>query len=232
MQMEKLIEYMKVDMEAESFADVMRNDPQRQNLLKLRDSILTQQEDVKKSETNIDKLNDKLEAIAEEIKKVQEQIDAVPQLSEDAAYEEVSAQRAELSKLEETLAQHITDLTQMANTARSNEKNIGSLIRSIAQKKTDYDTLKKDYEQQLKEQKTRLAQLKAKVEAAAKDVPAELMEEYNTTRQHITPPMAELAGNRCSGCNMSLPAAVASKVASGTSVCRCDTCGRILFIKA
>ena len=57
---------------------------------------------------------------------------------------------------------------------------------------------------------------------------ADLLEEYNTIKKHISPPVARLTHGQCSGCNTSLPSAVLSKIKSGNLV-ECETCGRMII---
>ena len=43
------------------------------------------------------------------------------------------------------------------------------------------------------------------------------------------PPMAKINGDRCGGCNMTLPAAVLGRL-NGGQIVECDNCGRMLFV--
>ena len=79
--------------------------------------------------------------------------------------------------------------------------------------------------------KIKLAELKERAEKEAANVDAGLLERYREVKQHVTPPIAQLNGNRCGCCNMSMPAAVMNEVGSGKLV-ECDNCGRILYVAA
>ena len=52
---------------------------------------------------------------------------------------------------------------------------------------------------------------------------------YRQVKQHAMPPMARINGDRCGGCNMSLPAATRDRLNAGNDIVECDNCGRILF---
>ena len=98
-----------------------------------------------------------------------------------------------------------------------------------ARTKAEYDELKKNYEVEFNRDKVKLAELKARVEKEAANVDADMMARYLEVKQHVTPPIAQLNGDRCGFCNMSMPAAVMNEVGSGKIV-ECDNCGRILFV--
>ena len=55
-----------------------------------------------------------------------------------------------------------------------------------------------------------------------------MLEEYETIKKHISPPVARLIHGQCSGCNTSLPSAILSKIKGGTLV-ECETCGRMII---
>ena len=55
-----------------------------------------------------------------------------------------------------------------------------------------------------------------------------LLEEYNTIKRRISPPVARLTHGQCSGCNTSLPSAILSKIKGGALV-ECETCGRMII---
>ena len=55
-----------------------------------------------------------------------------------------------------------------------------------------------------------------------------LLEEYETIKKHITPPVARLTHGQCSGCNTSLPSATLSKIRNGALI-ECEPCGRMII---
>ena len=65
-----------------------------------------------------------------------------------------------------------------------------------------------------------------------KGVVPELVKRYKTIRKKHAVPLAKLEGERCGGCNMSLPTTVVRSVVSGTEIVECENCGRILYSNA
>ena len=94
-----------------------------------------------------------------------------------------------------------------------------------------FDQLKKSYDAEYKVQAGELEKLKARAAKASKEIQPDMLEKYNTIKRHSMPPMARLNGDRCGGCNMSLPQAVLHKIRAGSSAVECENCGRILLVK-
>ena len=95
------------------------------------------------------------------------------------------------------------------------------------QKKT-FDQLKAEYEEESRSKKAELEEQRAKAKALQDQVDSSLLDEYETIKKHITPPVARLAHGQCSGCNTSLPSAVLSRIKGGALV-ECETCGRMII---
>ena len=94
--------------------------------------------------------------------------------------------------------------------------------------RSEYDKLKTDYEVEYKENMQKLEQLHAIAVEKSKDIEPAYMEKYKSIKQHIMPPLAQLSGDQCGGCRMSLPSAVLRSVRGGTPV-ECESCGRLLI---
>ena len=60
--------------------------------------------------------------------------------------------------------------------------------------------------------------------------PADL-EKYKSIKAHVTPPMAKMMNNQCSGCFMALPLGTLRDLKSGEHMVTCDNCGRIIYIE-
>ena len=66
MQLDLLWNYMQYDMEADQFENGMRNAPNRVKLLKQRDFLLEQQNNIKRIEREIATMSDRLEAVRDQ----------------------------------------------------------------------------------------------------------------------------------------------------------------------
>ena len=97
-----------------------------------------------------------------------------------------------------------------------------------ANAKKSFDQLKAEYEQESKVKKEELDAQRLKAKALLDTVDPALLEEYNTIKKHISPPMARLTYGQCSGCNTSLPSATLARIRGGALV-ECETCGRMII---
>ena len=75
-----------------------------------------------------------------------------------------------------------------------------------------------------------LAEMRAHVDEEATKVEPGMLEHYRGIKQHVTPPMAKLIDNQCSGCFVSPSNATLIKLKDGNSIVECDNCGRIIYI--
>ena len=233
MQLELLWNYMQYDMEAERFEAAMRNAPDRIKLLKQRDFLLEQQNGVKRIEREIETMKDRMAAIQDEITRLQGLLENMVKSFEEnppETLEEIEKQRIAAQRLTDTLQHYMQELTRMRKDSDQRDRMQKDIRLRYARTKAEYDELKKKYEVDFARDKAKLAELKARAEAEAAHVDAQMLARYRAAKQHVTPPMAQLNGNRCGCCNMSMPAAVMSEVGSG-KVVECDNCGRILFVE-
>ena len=77
MQLEKLWQCMQVDMEADRFETKIRQSEKRQTLLKQRNFIMEQQNNMKKLEGEVAAMADRLEAVRDESERLQKQLNAL-----------------------------------------------------------------------------------------------------------------------------------------------------------
>ena len=98
-----------------------------------------------------------------------------------------------------------------------------------AKAKGEFDKLKAAYDVEYKAGSGELDTLRAAAAEKAKPIEPDMMERYRTIKRHSVPPLAQLFGDQCGGCNMSLPSAVSRKVKAGELI-ECETCGRLLIV--
>ena len=234
MQLELLWNYMQYDMEADRFENAMRNAPDRLKLLKQRDFLLEQQNTVKRIERETAAMSDRLEAVRDEAKRLQGLLDNLLESIEKnppETLEEIEKQVAAAQKLEDSLQHYEQELNKMRKDSDQRDRLQKDIRLRYARTKAEYDELKKSYEVEFGRDKVKLAELKERADKEAAGVDAALLERYREVKQHVAPPMAQLNGDRCGCCNMSMPAAVMNEVHAGKLV-ECDNCGRILYVAA
>ena len=228
---EALWAYQVEDMKADAIALAIKRSPTRQKLEKARDFILDRQKQYKQIEEDIGAMVDRKDIIAQAIVRSKEQLDSLQKRFEAApptTSDEVKSLLAEVSRCRDTIRQYEVEISRIVKETDANEKLQRSVRLDAANAKKSFDQLKADYEEESKSKKEDLENQRAKAKEVMDQVDPALLEEYETIKKHISPPVARLVHGQCSGCNTSLPSAILSKIKGGTLV-ECETCGRMII---
>ncbi|MBR5960447.1 MAG: hypothetical protein IKZ98_05585 [Clostridia bacterium] len=228
---EALWAYQVEDMKADAIALAIKRSPTRQKLEKARDFILDRQKQYKQIEEDIGAMVDRKDIIAQAIVRSKEQLDSLQKRFEAApptTSDEVKSLLAEVSRCRDTIRQYEVEISRIVKETDANEKLQRSVRLDAANAKKSFDQLKADYEEESKSKKEDLETQRAKAKEVMDQVDSALLEEYETIKKHISPPVARLVHGQCSGCNTSLPSAILSKIKGGTLV-ECETCGRMII---
>ena len=234
MQLEKLWQFMQVDMEADRFEAKIRQSEKRQKLLKQRNFLMDQQNNMKKLESDVAAMTDRLEAVRDDAERLQkvltglmEELESNPPTSE----EEANARMEPVQKLMDNLTRYEQELSKMRKDAEVKDRQQREIRVRAAKTKQEFDQLKKEYDVEFKQDTATLKEMRARTEQESGKIEPDLLEKYRTIKQHCTPPMAKLVEGQCSGCFMSLPSATLLELKEGNRIVECDNCGRILYIE-
>lgn len=231
MQLDKLWQFMQVDMEADRFENKMRQSEKRQTLLKQRSFLMEQQENMKKLENEVAAMSDRLEAVNDEAERLQKVLESLVEEMEKnppATKEEAEAQMEPVQKLMASLNRYEQELSKMRRDADVKDRQQRDIRVRAARTKAEYDQLKKEYDIEFKADSETLKSLRAKTEQESTKVEAPLMEKYRSIKAHCVPPMAKLIDGQCSGCFMNLPSATLLALKDGKELVTCE-CGRIIY---
>ncbi len=228
---EALWQYQAEDMKADAIASAIKRSPIRQKLEKTRDLILDRQKQYKQIESDTAAMVDRKDIIIQALDHASAQLENLqnrfesdpPQTSED-----VRAMLSEVSKCRDTIRQYELEIGRISRESATNDKLQRSVRVEAANAKKSFDQLKSEYEEESKSKKAELDQQRAKAKELEAGVDPVLLEEYNTIKRRISPPVARLTYGQCSGCNTSLPSAILSRIKGGALV-ECETCGRMII---
>ena len=232
MQLDKLWQFMQVDMEADRFEAKIRQSEKRQKLLKQRNFLMDQQNNMKKLESDVAAMTDRLEAVRDDAERLQkvltglmEELESNPPTSE----EEANARMEPVQKLMDNLTRYEQELSKMRKDAEVKDRQQREIRVRAAKTKQEFDQLKKEYDVEFKQDTATLKEMRARTEQESGKIDPDLLEKYRTIKQHCTPPMAKLIDGQCSGCFMSLPSATLLAIKEQGKLVTCDNCGRILY---
>ena len=228
---EALWAYQEEDMKADAIAAAIKRSPTRQKLEKARDFILDRQKQYKQIEEDVGAMVDRKDIIAQAIERSRDQLKVLQSRYEanpPQTAEEIKALLSEVSRCRDTIRQYEVEISRIVKETDANDKLSRSVRLEAANAKKTFDQLKSDYEEESKSKKGELEAQRAKAKELMDQVDPKLLEEYETIKKHISPPVARLTHGQCSGCNTSLPSAILSRIKGGTLV-ECETCGRMII---
>lgn len=232
MQLDMLWKYQQADAEVDHYENEMRIDPDRQKLIKHRNFLVEQQNAMKKLENDVSIMADRLAAVRDEAKRLEAQLADEKARFVDKPADDIATVQEGLKQIQRTcdlLSRYEQELQKLRKDADTRDRQQREIRVRAAKVKAEFDQLRSQYDQKFKAQKQKLDQLKATAAQEADGIDPKLMTRYKEIRKHCFPPMALLSGDRCGGCNMSLPSVVMRDIHSGEKLVECDNCGRIIF---
>ena len=234
MNLDALWNYMQFDLEADKFGSDMRQSPKRQLLLKDRNFLKEQQTNIVKIENDVSTMNDRMEAIRDEVERLNKllaeqraRLESEPPKTAEEIEERVTA----IEKMLESMKHYEQELSKMRKDADARDRQQKEIRVRAAKTKAEYDAVKLEYDKEYADDTVKLKNLRARAEEEEKKTDPADLEKYKSIKAHVTPPMAKMMNNQCSGCFMALPLGTLRDLKSGEHMVTCDNCGRILYAK-
>ena len=229
-QLNLLWDYQKAEIEVENISKEIKRSPNRQQLVKYRDSLLSHQKTLDRIEEEVLTMQDRLAALSDAIQHTENQIQGIQeklQTKEPENTEETERFISDVKRLIGNLNDYEAEIKRIRVDSAEREKLQRDVKLRAARTKKEFDRVKVEYDAEFKEMNERLSAAKAVAEERAKPISQAYLDKYQTIKRHSFPPLARMIGSQCTGCNMSLPSGVVKDVQSGKEV-ECETCGRLL----
>ena len=228
--LQAILKYQEIDRRLFKLDNELAESEERKKYAKLRKFLKTAPEKLDALETKAAALSSEAQALTKK-------------------YEEVSATLGDFDNLDELIeggadvSFYKKNATQIMDSLKTLKADINKLATRIEEAKAEYATAKKQTiaaQKQYKEYKVKYSEVKDaraqeikeienELGEIAKNIPADLLAKYNTTRKEKLFPVAcSVKGNRCPQCGMELSIAEVSKLSDG-NIIDCDNCHRILF---
>lgn len=230
-QLELLWNYQQADMEAERQENTMKHSPARQRLLKYQEYLREQKAASLHLEEEVQAMSDRVDALNDAIMHAETQLKALHSRFESARPEnskEVQSFIQETQRLLQNINGYEQEVRRIRKDVEDRDSQHRDILQRAAKVRADYDKLKTEYEAEYKENMEKLEKLRNTASEQGKNIETAYMEKYKSIKQHIMPPLAQLSGDQCGGCRMSLPSAVLRSVRGGTPV-ECESCGRLII---
>lgn len=230
-QLELLWDYQQADVEAERQENAMKRSPTRQRLLKYQEYLREQKAANARLEEEVHAMGDRMDALKDAIAHTEEQLRALHDRFEAERPEDSDGMQnyiQETQRLLQNVSGYEQEVRRIRKDAADRDSQQRDIVQRAAKVRGDYDRLKAEYDVEYKENLKKLEELRATVAEKAKGIEPSHLEKYKAIKQHSMPPLAQLSGDQCGGCRMSLPSAVVRSVRAGTPV-ECESCGRLLI---
>lgn len=231
-QLHLLWNYQQADMEADKMENSIKRSPTRQKLVKYRDYLLEQQNVMKRITGEVAAMADRLEALKDAVAMTENQLKSLQtKLENDPPQDSETAQQfiSDVRRFQNNLTTYEQEIRRIRKDAGDRERLQHDVKVRAAKAKGEFDKLKVEYDAEYQEKSKQLTALKAVVNEKSQGIEPDLMERYQNIKRRSVPPLAQLLGDQCGGCNMSLPSAVSRKIKAGELV-ECETCGRLLIV--
>ena len=230
-QLELLWNYQQADMEAERQENLMKRSPTRQRLLKYQEYLREQKAASVHLEEEVQAMSDRVDALKDAIAHAESQLKALHDRYESARPENSDDFQSfiqETQRLVQNISGYEQEVRRIRKDAADRENQQRDILQRASKVRFDYDKLKTEYDVEYKDNMEKLEALRNAAAEKSRGIDPNYMEKYRTIRQHIMPPLAQLSGDQCGGCRMSLPSAVLRSVRGGTPV-ECESCGRLII---
>lgn len=155
MQLDLLWKYQQADVEVDRYENEMRNDPDRQKLLKHRTFLVDQQNTMKKLENDVSIMADRLEAVRDEAQRLESQLAEQKARFVDNPTEDVETVREGLKQIQRTcdlLSRYEQELQKLRKDADARDRQQREIRVRAAKIKAEFDQLKGQYDQKFQQQ--------------------------------------------------------------------------------
>lgn len=229
-QVKAILSYQEIDKDLYKLERELAGCDERKEYVKAKKFLGTAPEKLDSLDAKAVALKNEASEIAKKYLKTEETLNDFENLDElvnggaDIAFYRKKAQSLaeQLKKLKAELATLTANIKETDAEYQKLKKQVISVQKQYTDVFEKYKAVKTAKEPEKKE-------IEAKLAKAAKDVPKEMMEIYQTKRkERIFPVAGELSGNRCPFCGMEPPLAARNRLTGGGSI-ECDNCHRIIF---
>lgn len=232
MKMQMLWEYQIADLALGRFESALKKSKTRSHLLTVRNELVEEQNKAKKLDNSLKEAYEDSVRISAEIEKIQKQVTALKKEAENCKDQDLRQVRLVFKATDDcnrTLNAMIKQIEQIYALAQGAETTLREVRNKMAAGKKEFDAIKELHDKELADATQELERLRAAVSQKEADIPSELLEQYKKVKRTRVNPVAKVKDNQCSGCNMTIPSLMLSKLRTADAALECDSCGRILY---
>lgn len=208
--------------------------PERRAIEATQKDIEQLKEALKALEAEVHENNRTQKRLEDEVATIQERNDSQKGKlygGEVIAIKELQALEMDIASLKERQTVIEDQIIEVMELNEPIENEILNLVQQQQSHIENEAQLREDLQKAIKEIEIRISQIQAEISHLTKDLPSELINEYENLRSrpgHVG--IAKLVNRTCNGCNLELPAVEIDRIKklSEDSLINCEECGCIL----
>lgn len=228
--LQAILQYQEVDTKLYKIEREIAGCDERKEYVKVKKFLETAPEkldalDVKASslKTQADELAKKY-ASTEETLKDFENLDELVNGGADIAFYKKKAQ-----SIVEQLKKIKAEINTLTSGIKETDAEYQKLKKQVISAQKQYADVSEKYKAVKSAKDAERKEIEAELSKIAKEVPAQMLEVYQTKRkERVFPVVGQLTSNRCPYCSMEPPIAARNQLTGG-GVIECDNCHRIIF---
>ena len=229
-QLQAILSYQDVDKKLYKLERELASCDERKEYVKFKKFLETAPEKLDSLETKAISLRAEAETLTAKYEQLEETLKDFDHLDElvtggaDISFYQKKAQLKvdQIKKIK-------SELSGLLNAIKEVDAEYQKLKKQVISAQKQYAEASEKYKAVKASRADEKAALEKELSVLAKDVPAEIMQKYQTKRKEkLFPVVGELYSNRCPFCSMEPPLALRSKLTGGGTI-ECDNCHRIIF---
>lgn len=228
--LEAILQYQEEDKKLWALERELAASDERKEYAKLRKFMESAPERLDALDAKATALKSRAAELVEKYRQVEEtlaEFENLDELLEGGA--DVSFYKKKAQMLMDKLKKLKADLTAITAEINATDAEYKALKKEVIEKQKQYAEAKAKYAEVKAAKEPERKAIEANLTALAKNVPADLMQKYQTKRKEkLFPVLVELQNSRCSKCGMELPLAAQSRLTGGGTI-ECDNCHHIIY---
>ena len=229
-QLQAILTYQEIDAKLYKLERELASCEERKEYVKVKKFLETAPEKLDSLESKAVALNAEFAELSKKYVKLEETLVDFENLDElVTGGADITFYKKKAQSIVEQARKLKSDMNTLAENIKTTDAEYQKLKKQVISAQKQYPEVSEKYKAVKASRETERKEMETAVAQAAKNVPAEMLEVYQTKRkERIFPVVGELTGNRCPFCSMEPPLAARNKLTGGGSI-ECDNCHRIIF---
>lgn len=230
-QLDLLWKYQELDLVMDQYEQERKNHHLRHTLLKLKNYLMEQQDNLVKFDEEASKKHQYYNRIQHEYENMLQLLISEKEkiTTGDLNLKQLEQLEKEGTQLRDKTAKKEEELKRLIRELDSFQKKLEDIGHRVAKAKKEYGDTKTAYDQEVKRIQQEYNKVKQRREQYVDKIDKALINKYHNVKSNRVPVIAAIQQDRCGGCNMGLASLVIKNVKDKNRIVECENCGRLLL---